>query len=97
MIESGVRHPKDHLDATIAEKYRNLDTALSDGESYVSQLNVSSLEELRNLDYTPFSDGIIGTALDSYAMPDAYANILASHAANNVLILTVSSRVAIIN
>ncbi|KAH8646923.1 hypothetical protein BGZ61DRAFT_595309 [Ilyonectria robusta] len=62
--------------------------ALENGVSYVSQLNVSSLEELRALDYSDFRDGIFGAVLDGYAMPDTYMNTLLHGAANNVPILT---------
>lgn len=88
IIESGVRDPKDPLCATLAENYRTLDTALEVGEAYVTAMNATSLEELRELDYSEFADGLFGAVLDHYAMPDTYMNTLLNGAANNVPILT---------
>ncbi|KAH7020398.1 Alpha/Beta hydrolase protein [Ilyonectria destructans] len=93
IIESGVRDPKDPLSADLAENYRSLDVALENGESYVSELNVTSLVGLRALNYTTFSQADdFGAVLDYYAVPDTYMNTLVNGAANNVPILTGNTR-----
>ncbi|KAH8642572.1 hypothetical protein IG631_00035 [Alternaria alternata] len=93
IIESGVRYPKDPLSASLAENYRTLDTALETGESYVADLNVTSLQQLRDLDYTTFTQGDdFGAVLDHYVIPDTYMNTLLRGAANDVPILTGNTR-----
>lgn len=93
IIESGVRDPKDPLSSGLAEGYRSLDQALETGESYVSELNVTSLADLRALNYTTFSQGDgFGAVLDYYALPDTYMNTLINGAANNVPIMTGNTR-----
>lgn len=89
IIESGVRYPKDPLSTSLAEGYRTLDTALATGEEYVSDMNITSLNDLRALNYSDFAQGNnFGAVLDYYAMPDTYMNTLLNGAANNVPILT---------
>lgn len=97
IIESGVRYPKDPLCSTLAENYRTLDAALAKGETYVSALNITSIEQLRALNFSSFpAEGLggngFGAVLDYYAIPDTYMNTLLNGAANDVPVLTGNTR-----
>ncbi|KAH8752254.1 Alpha/Beta hydrolase protein [Diaporthe sp. PMI_573] len=73
--------------------YRTLDTALATGEDYVSEMNITSLSDLRALDYSDLAQGNdFGAVLDYYAMPDTYMNTLLKGAANDVPIMTGNTR-----
>ena len=86
IIESGVRDPHDPLCTSLAEAYATLDTALEDGVTYLSNLNVSSIAEAREMTMEELLNGATGSTqattimfeavLDYYAMPDTYLNIL---------------------
>ncbi|KAF7885009.1 hypothetical protein EAF00_010827 [Botryotinia globosa] len=93
IIESGVRDPKDPLSSSLAENYRSLDVALENGVSHVSNYNVTSLAELRALNYSTFAQADdFGAVLDYYAVPDTYMNTLINGAANDVPIMTGNTR-----
>ncbi|PYH35329.1 carboxylesterase [Aspergillus neoniger CBS 115656] len=93
IIDSGVRDPHDPLCTSLAEAYTTLDDALDDGNTYLSNLGVSSIAEARNLSMEALIDGATGSTredtimfeavLDYYAMPDTYLNILKKGLAHN--------------
>lgn len=98
IIESGVRDPHDPLCTSLAEAYTTLDDALDDGNTYLSNLGVSSIAEARNLSMEALIDGATGSTredtimfeavLDYYAMPDTYLNILKKGLAHDVPVIT---------
>ncbi|KAJ5118719.1 carboxylesterase [Penicillium atrosanguineum] len=98
IIESGVRDPHDPLCTSLAEAYGTLDTALEDGVTYLSNINVSSIAEARILTTEELLNGATGTTkedtimfeatLDYYAMPDTYLNILKKGLAHDVPVIT---------
>jgi carboxylesterase 2 len=51
IIESGVRDPHDPLAATLAEGYQNQSVIMATSESYMKSLNISTIAEMRVLDY----------------------------------------------
>lgn len=93
IIESGVRDPRDPLSTSLAENYQTLEIALETGVKYVASLNVSSIEEMRELPMSELVTQFMGSwdftaTLDSYAMPGTYLESLLNGAANDVPILT---------
>ncbi|TGO16757.1 hypothetical protein BTUL_0024g00270 [Botrytis tulipae] len=93
IIESGVRDPKDPLSSSLAENYCSLDVALENGVSYVSDYNVTSLAELRALNYSTFAQADdFGAVLDYYAVPNTHMNTLINRAAKDVPIMTGNTR-----
>ncbi|GLI73951.1 hypothetical protein PoHVEF18_002183 [Penicillium ochrochloron] len=98
IIESGVRDPHDPLCTSLAEAYATLDNALEDGVTYLSNLNVSSIAEDRQLTVEELINGATGSTqattimfeavLDHYAMPDTYLNILKKGIAHDVPVIT---------
>ncbi|QKX64569.1 uncharacterized protein TRUGW13939_11744 [Talaromyces rugulosus] len=98
IIESGVRDPQDPLCSSLAENYITLADAELQGIEYLKSLNVSTIEEAREL---PMDDLISGSStpgssssfsftavLDYYAMPDTYYNTLVKGLAHNVPVIT---------
>ncbi|RAH68040.1 alpha/beta-hydrolase [Aspergillus aculeatinus CBS 121060] len=101
IVESGVRDPHDPHDplcTSFAETYTSLDEALKDGDTYLSNLGVSSIAEARTLSMEALIDGATGTTrdttimfeavLDYYAMPDTYLNVLIKGLAHDVPAIT---------
>ncbi|OGE51671.1 hypothetical protein PENARI_c012G07105 [Penicillium arizonense] len=98
IIESGVREPHDPLAATLAENYKTLDWALSQGVNYTLSKNVSTISELRKLSTDDLTEELLGSewdftaTLDYYAMPDNYLNTLVNGLANDVPVVTGNTR-----
>ncbi|KAJ5953543.1 carboxylesterase [Penicillium verhagenii] len=96
IIESGVRDPHDPLCTSLAEAYGTLDTALEEGATYLSNLNVSSIAAARELTMEELIDGAglstFEAVLDYYAMPDTYLNILKKGLAHDVPVITGNAR-----
>lgn len=102
IIESGVRDPRDPLADSLAEGYNTLEFSLTQGSEYLASLNVTSIAELRALDFEDLvtSSDTLGndnswtfrTTLDYYAMPDIYYNTLINGLASDVPILTGNAR-----
>lgn len=49
IAESGARAPHDPITGSLATSHRNMTTALSEGEEFLAELNVSTIAEARNL------------------------------------------------
>ena len=105
IIESGVREPHDPLVSSIAENYRTLDFAVTQGVSYLASKNVSTIAQARQLAMSDlienqFSFGgsdsstswTFTATLDYYAMPDTYYNTLVKGLANDVPLITGNTR-----
>lgn len=93
IIESGVRDPHDPEAITLAEGYKNQSVIMATSEGYMESLNVSTIAELRALDYEDLivtfrGNYSFGATLDYYAMPGTYMTTLIKGAANDVPILT---------
>lgn len=94
IIESGVRVPHDPLASSLAENYKTLDWALSQGVNYTLSKNVSTIAELREISTDDLTEALLGSewdftaTLDYYAMPDTYLNTLKNRLANDVPIIT---------
>lgn len=79
IAESGVRDPHDPETYGLATSYRNMTPALSQGETFVAEMNVTTIAELRNvsmddlLEYDSAfdTDILIGTVYDSAAYNDS--------------------------
>jgi hypothetical protein len=91
IIESGVRDPHDPLCATLAEGYVSLEESLEQGVEFLASLNVSTIEQARQLPYTELVTTLqaLGSSsmwswsavLDHYAMPAKYIDTLRHGAA----------------
>ncbi len=98
IIESGVRDPHDPQLPKYAEGYLTLEDSLAQGVKFLAYLNVTTIEEARQLPYANLitSLSLFGSksgwnfeaVLDYYAMPDTYLNTLLKGAANQVPIIT---------
>ncbi|KKY15302.1 putative carboxylesterase [Diplodia seriata] len=90
IVESGIRYPFDPLCSTLAENYRNMTTALATGASLMASLNVSTIDQLRQLplDTLNSASGSFGAVLDYWAMPDTYYNTMVNGPANDVPLIT---------
>ncbi len=98
IIESGVRDPHDPQLPQYAEGYLTLEDSLAQGVKFLAYLNVTTIEEARQLPYADLitSLSLFGSksgwnfeaVLDYYAMPDTYLNTLLKGAANQVPIIT---------
>ncbi|GAQ40589.1 hypothetical protein AtubIFM55763_007415 [Aspergillus tubingensis] len=92
IIESGVRDPHDPMCTTVAENYITLDAALANGEEFLADFNVTTIDELRELSMEEIENS--GTSLDFtavldyYAMPDTYINTLVKGLAQDVPVIT---------
>ncbi|EKG11947.1 Carboxylesterase type B [Macrophomina phaseolina MS6] len=91
IIESGIRYPRDPLASSLAENYQNMSTALAAGVSMLDSLNVTTIDETRQIPL----DTILNTGssswsatLDYYAMPDTYWNTMLNGPANDVPVIT---------
>lgn len=95
IAESGIRDPRDPASTTLAEGYNNMSTSVSLSKELMSYLNVTTLDQLRqvpaatisaNSGFTSFSNWR-GT-LDGYALPMAYMEQLQNGPANDVPLMT---------
>lgn len=90
IAESGVRYPRDPLTGSLAPSYRDQATAEQQGVDYLTNtLNVSTIEEARELDVTAFlSSGqmsdttFVGTVFENdtaYMEPPLFRPVLDGH------------------
>ncbi|KUJ18621.1 carboxylesterase [Mollisia scopiformis] len=86
IAESGVRYPSDPLVGSLAESYRQLSEAEAQGTAYIESLNVSSINEARDLPVEAFlSSGMmsdttyVGTVFENnsnYMEPPLFRPVL---------------------
>ncbi|KAH9843322.1 Carboxylesterase family [Teratosphaeria destructans] len=93
IIESGVRDPHDPKCTTLAEGYSTLADNLAQGVKFLRALNISSIEEARQVPYETLVYGSSemyswSATLDGYAMPSTYLESLLNGAANQVPVIT---------
>ncbi|KAJ9222525.1 hypothetical protein DTO169C6_5116 [Paecilomyces variotii] len=95
IAESGIRDPHDPAATELAEGYNNMTTSLKLGAELKSFLNVTTLEELRQVpaetiskysDFTSFQNW--RATLDGYALPETYWEELQKGPANDVPLIT---------
>ncbi|EOD44383.1 putative carboxylesterase protein [Neofusicoccum parvum UCRNP2] len=95
IAESGIRDPRDPASTSLAEGYNNMSTSVSLSKELMTYLNVTTLEELRQVSaytineysgFTGFSNWR-GT-LDGYALPMTYMEQLEKGPANDVPLIT---------
>lgn len=100
IAESGIRDPRDPLASSLAESYNNLTSAITLGEAFLADNNVSTIAELREIPlanltgYTsaPGSGSGFRPVLDYYAIPAKYAETLLTGPANDVPLITGNTR-----
>ncbi|PWY68952.1 carboxylesterase [Aspergillus sclerotioniger CBS 115572] len=98
IIKCSVRDPHDPLCTSLTEAYTPLEDALTDGNTYLSNLEMSSIAEARNLNIEALISSatsitrentiMFKAVLDYYAMPDTYLNILMKGLAHDVPVIT---------
>lgn len=90
IVESGVRDPYDPLCSTLAENYITMDAAYSVSEAYLESVNVSSVDELRDVSMETLVNlgGSFHVVLDYYAVPHKYIESLSKPAPNDVPFIT---------
>eukprot|EP00644_Phytophthora_capsici_P015262 jgi/Phyca11/507013/fgenesh2_kg.PHYCAscaffold_24_\ len=90
IIQSGLRYPYDPLCFTLAENYRTLEVAEATGESALTSYNVSTVDELRDVDMDTLAADTSSwhVVLDGYALPTTYIESLINGPANDVPIIT---------
>lgn len=91
IAESGARAPHDPITGSLATSHRNMSTALSEGETFLAELNVSTVAEARNLsletilalqDEVALDSTFVGTPFENnqaYSEPPRFRPVIDSY------------------